>query len=118
MKGLFLSLLVACAATSQAATPPPVRAEIDALLGRLAGSGCRFERNGDWHEAAAARSHLLRKLEAIEGRTAVASTERFIELAATQSSSTGRAYQVQCAGAAPQPSAAWLTAQLKTLRAR
>lgn len=117
------ALLVAAAlgalgsTTAQATTPAPVRGEITALLARLESSGCRFNRNGDWHAGGEARAHLLRKLDAIEGKTTVASTERFIELAATRSSTSGQAYQVQCGQAAPQASADWLGAQLRQLRA-
>ncbi|MEK8030232.1 DUF5329 domain-containing protein [Ideonella sp. DXS29W] len=98
------------------ATPPPVRAEINALMGRLESSGCQFLRNGDWHSASEAKAHLLKKLEAIEGSTTVAKTEQFIELAATRSSMSGQAYQVRCGQAAPVPSATWLGAQLQSIR--
>jgi hypothetical protein len=98
-------------------TPAPVRAEINALMGRLESSGCQFFRNGDWHSGAEAKTHLLRKLDAVEGKTTVAKTEQFIELAATRSSSSGQTYQVRCGQAAPVPSATWLGSQLQTLRA-
>lgn len=97
-------------------TPAPVRAEIDALMGRLESSGCQFYRNGDWHTAAEARTHLLRKLDSIEGKTTVGKTETFIELAATRSSSSGQAYQVKCGQAAPVASASWLGSQLQIIR--
>ena len=98
-------------------TPEPVRAEIDALLGRLAASDCRFERNGQWHSGERARSHLLRKLRHIEQRGTLQSTEQFIELAASQRSVSHRPDRVQCAGAAAVESQAWLKAQLSALRA-
>lgn len=97
-------------------TPAPVRAEIDALLGRLQSSGCQFNRNGSWYSGADAKSHLLRKLEYFEGKTTLRSAEEFIELAATASSSSGKVYQVKCD---PQPaveSRTWLTQQLTQLR--
>lgn len=97
-------------------TPAPVRAEINALMARLESSGCQFYRNGDWHTAAEAKTHLLRKLDSIEGQTNVAKTESFIELAATRSSSSGQAYQVKCGQAAPVPSATWLGSQLQIIR--
>lgn len=114
---LVVAALAAWAAgAALATTPAPVRSEITALLARLESSGCRFNRNGDWHAGVEAKGHLLRKLDAIEGKTTVASTERFIELAASRSSSSGKEYQVQCGSAAPQPSAVWLATQLKALR--
>jgi len=98
-------------------TPPPVRAEIDALLGRLEASGCRFGRNEQWYAGADAKAHLLRKLEYIENLGTIRSTEQFIETAATKSSVSGAPYQVQCGNAAAVQSASWLLAQLKELRA-
>jgi len=97
-------------------TPAPVRAEINALMARLESSGCQFFRNGDWHSGAEAKTHLLRKLDAVEGKTTVAKTEQFIELAATRSSSSGQAYQVRCGASTPVPSATWLGSQLQSLR--
>jgi hypothetical protein len=111
-----LAGLLLVGAASAAPTSAPVRAEIDALLARLEGSGCEFNRNDAWHPAAQAKAHLVRKLEAVEKRTTVATTERFIELAGTSSSTSGRAYQVRCAGVAAVPSAQWLRRELDALR--
>lgn len=94
----------------------PVRGEIDALLAALQASNCEFQRNGSWHGAAEARTHLLRKLEYIEKRSTLPSTEKFIELAASSSSASGRAYEVRCNGAV-QPSAQWFGKQLQKIRA-
>jgi hypothetical protein len=111
-----LAWLLLAGAAGAAPAPAPVRAEIDALLARLEASGCEFNRNDAWHPAAQARAHLLRKLEAVEKRTTIDSAERFIELAGTSSSASGRAYQVRCAGAAAVPSAQWLRRELESLR--
>jgi hypothetical protein len=99
-------------------TPAPVRAEIDALLGRITASNCQFERNGSWHKAPDARAHLLRKLDYIEKRSeTIARTEQFIEIAATKSSFSGRPYRVKCANSEPVESRVWLTRELNALRA-
>lgn len=115
---LFLSLAFALAGSAAlaGATPPPVRAEIDALLARLQAPGCEFNRNGSWYGGAEARSHLLRKLEAIEGRGTVQNTEQFIQLAASGSSISGKPYLVRCGAAAPVESRQWLTEQLALVR--
>lgn len=97
-------------------TPAPVRAEIDALLARLEGSGCEFGRNGKWYAAAEAKQHLLRKLEHAERWGNVESTELFIERIASGSSMSGDPYRVRCAGSAETSSAAWLTSELRNLR--
>ena len=120
----FLRLLAAavlgsaCPGAGAAPIPPAIRAEIDGLMARMSASSCQFERNGSWHNAADARSHLLRKLDYIEGRReTLQSTEQFIELAASKSSFSGKPYRVKCGTAAPVPSRDWLNRELKSLRA-
>jgi len=92
-------------------------AEVDALLARLQASGCSFNRNGSWYPAAEARTHLLRKLEYLEDRDLVQTTEQFIARAGTGSSMSGKPYLVRCGNAAPQESRAWLTRELEVVRA-
>lgn len=111
--GLLLALASACAV----AAASPARPEIDALLARLQSSGCSFERNGSWYDAARAREHLLRKLEYLEDRNLVQNTEQFIDRAASGSSMSGRPYRVRCGSAPPVESRVWLTEQLKAVRA-
>jgi Family of unknown function (DUF5329) len=79
-------------------------------------SGCLFGRNGDWHPASEARVHLIRKLESVERRIDIRSTEHFIELVAVRSSASGRPYQVRCGNASPQDSREWLLRQLGSVR--
>lgn len=99
------------------AAASPARAEIDALLVRLQSSGCSFNRNGSWYEAVDARAHLVKKLEYLEDRNLVQTTEQFIDRAATGSSLSGKPYLVRCGSTAPVESRTWLTQQLKALRA-
>jgi hypothetical protein len=96
--------------------PPIARAEVTAVFVRLENSGCQFNRNGTWYSGAEARSHLQTKLDYFERKAAPKSAEEFIDLAATQSSLTGRAYQVKCAGGESVPSATWLKLQLQEVR--
>ena len=118
MRSISVVLLTLLAAPAQLALPLAAsqRAEIDALLAALQSSACEFNRNDSWHNAADAKIHLLRKLDYLEGKNAVQSTEQFIELAASKSSLSGRAYQVKCGGAAPVDSKYWLIEQLKLIR--
>ena len=118
MKRISITLLLSFWAALSAATPTaaPVRAEIETLLTKLQTSGCQFNRNGSWYSGAEAKDHLLRKLEYFEGKTTFASSEQFIELAASKSSSSGKPYQVKCGKEQPMESARWLTQQLTTLR--
>ena len=118
MLRLALPLLAAmcCCAALAAPTPAPVRAEIDALLDRLQNSGCQFRRNGSWYSATQARTHLLRKLEYVEGRSTLKSTEQFIEVVASGSSESGKPYEVKCAGREALPSREWLSKELTFIR--
>ena len=113
---LFLLTVIFAAAGSAAALSPAARTEIDALLSRLEASACEFNRNGSWYPAADAKSHLLRKLKYLEDRGAVQSTEQFIELAASSSSTTGQPYLVKCGSGAPVQSGTWLRSQLQMVR--
>ena len=85
-------------------------------MSRLEASGCEFNRNGIWHTATEARSHLLRKLKYLEDKGMVQSAEQFIELAATSSSMSGQPYLVRCDNGAPVPSGTWLRTQLQKVR--
>jgi hypothetical protein len=118
VRSLFAVLLLLASSLAAIANPaaPAVRAEIDSLLGKLQSSGCEFYRNGSWHNGAEAKAHLLVKLEYLEARNAVPSTERFIELGASSSSFSGQPYRVKCGAAAPIDSSIWLSAELKALR--
>jgi len=118
MRSRFLAatLLALVQSMAASAASPQVRAEIDALLARLQSSGCEFNRNGSWHSASDAKAHLLSKLEQLEGRSAVQSTEQFIDLAASTSSVTGTPYLVKCGSAMQVPSGTWLHMQLRSIR--
>lgn len=116
MQRLIACLALASSAALAAPTAPSVRAEIDGLLAELQRQQCRLQRNGSWHSADEARQHMLRKLAYLEERGTLASAEQFIEQAATQSSRSGKAYQVQCGSAAALPSRDWLLATLRAQR--
>jgi hypothetical protein len=97
--------------------PKSVHLEIDALFDKLQASGCEFNRNGSWYSGAQARTHLIKKLDYLESKSLVRTTEDFIKLAASTSSSSGQPYQVRCGAAQPVESQTWLQQQLKALRA-
>jgi Family of unknown function (DUF5329) len=112
---VFLLTALLAGSLFAASTPAPVRAEITALLEKLQSSTCEFNRNGTWYLAAEAARHLTQKLDYIEKRTPLTSTEQFITLAATSSSMSGKPYLVRCAGV-ELPSATWLTKELAKIR--
>jgi len=119
LKRRFISavLLSICINSVAAQTPLETRAEIDVLLKKLQISGCQFNRNGTWYTSAEAQSHLSKKLEYLEKRGVITTSEDFIKLAASSSSTSGKAYQVKCCNEAAVESNSWLNNQLKTLRA-
>lgn len=110
------ALLTFCAGLVAGPLPPLAHAEVLTLLSRLEASGCQFNRNGSWYSGAEAKTHLVRKLDYLEGKGMVHSTEQFIELGASTSSSSGKDYQVKCGTAEAQPSAGWLRRQLEQMR--
>lgn len=111
-----LALALAGALQAQPA-PVPVRAEVELLLGRLAASGCEFQRNGSWHNAAQAASHLRGKLDYLERRQGLKSTEQFIDQGASSSSTSGKPYLVKCGDKPALESRNWLLAELQLIRA-
>lgn len=92
--------------------------EIAGLIAALGASGCEFQRNGSWHDAAAARAHLQRKYDYLRKRDLAPTAELFIERAATRSSMSGKAYRVRCPGRAEQPAADWFLQRLRASRTR
>ena len=107
-----LLLVAACASAAPTETS---RKEIAGLMDALSASGCQFQRNGDWHGAKEARAHLQRKYDYLLNKDKVDTAEQFIQRAASQSSMSGRAYRVKCAGR-EQDAADWFTAQLQKIR--
>jgi len=112
----LLTLLMPCIALAGEPSPA-AKGEIDYLLAQLERSGCEFNRNGTWYDGAKARAHLDEKYQYLLKKRMVSSAEDFIARAASDSSVSGKAYQVRCAGAAPVPSAVWLKSELARYRA-
>ena len=114
---LFVLLAAALLSLPVHSEPPPAAArEIGELIDALGRSGCEFQRNGSWYPAAKAQEHLRRKYDWLRERDKVGTAEQFIALAGTESSMSGRAYQVRCPGQAVVPSAQWLRARLLEMR--
>ena len=112
---LIAALLWLPAAHAQ--TPVAVQNEVNFLLGYVAGSGCDFYRNGSWYDSRKAHGHLRDKYKYLADRNLAGTTEQFIERAASQSSFSGKPYQIRCNGGAPVLSQVWLRDRLAELRA-
>lgn len=107
--------LIAIVTNAQAQATPQATQEIKALLDFVEHSECQFVRNGDEFPGPRARAHLEKKLNYLEGKNRVNSAEDFIDLAATKSSISGRAYEVRCPEGA-QPASTWLKRELQRQR--
>lgn len=115
LRTLLPMLLCLAPLTLQAAPSPLAKAEIDDLLNFVEHSDCRFVRNGSEYPATEARAHLQKKLDYLENKGLVDSAEDFIERAATKSSMSGKAYQVNCPNGT-QDASTWLNTELQRLR--
>lgn len=114
---LLLPLLIHGAA-SATADKAVVKREVEHLLDTLVVSKCQFNRNGDWYDGADAKSHLIKKYDYFLIRGEISSAESFIELAASKSSMSGRAYLVKCGDSKPMESGPWLKQELARYRMR
>lgn len=112
----FLAVVLLAPVVATAAPSPQARREIGQLMGALSSSSCEFNRNGNWYDAAQARTHLQRKYDYLLKKNLVDTAEQFIDRAASRSSFSGKAYRVRCPGRPEQDSAAWFQAQLQRLR--
>jgi Family of unknown function (DUF5329) len=90
--------------------------EIAHLFAYMEGSGCSFYRNGTWYRSKEASDHLQMKYRYLLDKGLVSSAESFIERAASKSSFSGTAYQVQCDRGKPVESSTWFSAELARFR--
>jgi hypothetical protein len=114
---LVLLAILTITTSVRAAEPDAVaRREIAYLIDHLAASGCQFNRNGTWHDAPRAVSHLRRKYEYLLKKNMVPDADAFIRLAASESSTSGKPYLVKCADQPETPSAEWFRVALRKIR--
>lgn len=98
-----------------AARSIPWRVEVDSLLAFLGRqSDWVFLRNGSRHTAEEAVAHLRLKWKRQDGR--IRSTDDFIDLCATRSSFTGRAYRVRFPDGSERDAADVLREELERVR--
>ena len=114
--GLILMLGLLVVPVARAEPPTTVQTEVNFLLGYVEVSGCEFYRNGTWHDSKTAQAHLRDKYQYLAATNRIATTEDFIEKAATKSSFSGQPYEVRCNGGAIVPSNQWLSVELARLR--
>ena len=112
---LWMGIAAAVASLALSAGPRADE-EIGQLLEALKTSGCRFQRNGTWYDAAKAAEHLGTKRAYLERMNRLHSAEDFIRLAGTESSMSGTAYRVACPGKPEVDCKTWLEAELRRIR--
>ena len=113
---MFFGAVVAASQAVAETMPAAAHAEVLKVLNTLETSSCQFNRNGKWYSGADAKKHLLRKLEYVESKHALKSAEQFIDLAASESSYSGIAYQVKCTGTTSIDSNTWMKRELRQAR--
>jgi hypothetical protein len=113
ISGLVLLISLLPAGTVSAADNLQDR-EIEQLLGFVGNSGCDFIRNGKRHESGEAESHLRMKYS--KARRYIDDAQDFIDRIASESSWSGKPYQVQCPEQPPRNSGPWLHAALQDIR--
>ncbi len=101
---------------AHAAPPAAAMVEINYLLGLIEQSGCEFYRNGTWYDAQQAEAHLRGKFDVLAASDQIKTAEDFVEKAASNSSISGRPYQIRCAGAAAMRTNQWFSAALTRFR--
>jgi hypothetical protein len=111
---LTAAALAGICALARADVPAAQRGEVEHLLQFLRSSDCRMIRNGKAHDGEEATQHVQRKYDHFRGE--ISSTEEFIERAASQSTISGQAYQVQCPGEPARLSRDWLLHELEAFR--
>jgi hypothetical protein len=96
--GLLLALPGAVLAQPAPAISAVAAGDIEYLIESVAASGCEFRRNGSWHAAAAAASHMRDKYHYYADRQQISTAEQFIDRAGSRSEMTGQAYELRCGG--------------------
>nr|WP_306173631.1 DUF5329 domain-containing protein [Limnobacter humi] len=103
---------------AKAAPSPVAQQEIQHLFAFIEQSPCEFSRNGSWYTTKDAVKHIRRKYQYLLDRDLTDTAELFIERAASESSFSGKAYQVRCSGQGVVRSGDWLRAELARYRAK
>jgi hypothetical protein len=117
MKNLLITCLFLLSSFCGAADlPSSTKQEVEHLFTHLEASGCQFNRNGSWYSSREAVAHMRKKYDYLVGKNLLTTTESFIEKAATESSMSGKPYQVKCEGQAAVLSSVWFSNELKTYR--
>jgi hypothetical protein len=96
------------------ANPDSAGTEIEYLLQTIGNSNCTFIRNGSEHSSTDAESHLRKKYSHAGKR--IDTAEKFVGKLATQSSISGKPYELECQPGKTEPVSEWLLGALADYR--
>ncbi len=113
---LCIALELACRPLAFAQPFTTAQIEINYLLNYVEISGCEFYRNGSWHDSVQARQHMRTKFDYISARKGIETAEDFIQKAASNSSLSGKSYEVRCGDCSAIETGPWLRAVLARYR--
>ncbi len=91
-----------------------MQSEIAHLLNFVKNTKCEYERNGKKHNGKDAAKHIKKKYDYYQDD--IDSTEKFIELSASKSSMSGKAYKIYCPDKPVLNSQEWLISELANFR--
>lgn len=114
LRTLFVFAMLAAAPV--VASTDPAEAEINYLLDAIGTSGCTFIRNGKEYPGGKAKDHLAMKYR--RGKKYAGTAELFIKRLASESSWTGKPYQVKCPDEPTRNTGEWLTERLQAHRTK
>lgn len=112
---LVAAVLLLASARATAAQNNELGATIQHLIEFVKQSDVRFERNFSSHDSLEAARHIENKYQHF--KEDIDTPEKFIELCATRSLVTGKAYQVIIADGKSLPAGEWLNLELARYRA-
>ena len=115
---LAAALVLPVMRVARATVPRDAAVEIGYLLQWVEDSKCEFYRNGKWYDGRQAKAHLRDKYEYFAARNLIASTDDFIDKAATRSGLSGQDYRIRCANGVAVLSGQWFHEALRDYRAR
>ena len=114
----FIGLLLVFILGAGVANAMPLTEDqkIKALLSTLDNPGVVFIRNGERHDGAWGKKHLIEKWKGMKEE--VKTADDFITKVATSSSQTGRPYQIEAKNGKVKDAAAWFRFHLNDMNTR
>lgn len=113
-KSIYTLLCITISTLTLPAIAADMQKEINHLLAFVESTPCKYERNGTKHTGKEAVEHIKTKYNYFMDD--IDSTEKFIELSATKSTTSGNYYMIYCADTSAVKSQQWLLQELNVYR--